>query len=186
MTPTRKEPQFVIDTMRDGDAGKPLQEDAYTRTATWLANAADDPRSALSQWETQGLAPLACGRIFSAVRIPARLVWAAAGTQNLNGVNAFISWWFYTGAAFMDLHTLSCYALVRHTVPWRWSDRELPGVEHLGSDNHLQVPAPRLTESKGRAYWCRPMESPGELCYMDEVAELVRTGLAVRGEGKNR
>lgn len=183
MSPTAKHPQ--LDTMTNSDTGRTTQEQAITFATTWLANAADDRQTALSQWQTQGLTPLACGRVFSAVRIPAHLVWAAVGTQNLKDADTHISWWFYTCAVFMGLHRLHYYALVGPTVPWRWSNQELPGVEYLGRGNYLSVPAPWLTEPKGRAYWCR-LESPGELCYTDEVVDLIRNGLAARSEAETR
>ncbi|WP_280889539.1 hypothetical protein [Streptomyces sp. LBL] len=40
------------------------------------------------------------------------------------------------------------------------------------------MPAIRHTEPRGRSYRFVPMDSPWDLTYMDEVADLVRRGLA--------
>ncbi|MFD5856075.1 hypothetical protein [Streptomyces chartreusis] len=120
------------------------------------------------------------------MRIPAHLVWAVAKADQLEKVDAFLRQWFDGGAVFMDLHAQMYYALVPGTAAWPWNDRDFPGVECLRSDNYLGVPSIRLTEPQGRAYWCHPMESPGDLCFVDEVEELVRVGRAARAEGVSR
>lgn len=149
---------------------RPERELAVTH---WLLGAADDRDEARAQWAEQGIALLACGSLFSAVRIPAGLVWAAAKTEELKEVDAFLGQWFDGGAVFMDLHSLQYYALVPASAGWRWKDRDFPGVACLGLDNFLGVPAIQLTEPEGRAYWCRPMDSAGDLCYLDEAEKLV-------------
>lgn len=150
----------------------------------WLLGAAEDQDLARSQWDDQGgTALLACGGILATVRIPAHMVWAVANTDELEKVDAFLRQWFDGGAVFMDLHAQMYYALVPGSAAWRWNDRDFPGVECLRSDNYLGVPAIRLTKPKGRAYWCRPMESPGDLCFVDEVEELVCHGRAAQAEG---
>ncbi|PAZ16592.1 hypothetical protein CLM62_06480 [Streptomyces sp. SA15] len=152
----------------------------------WLLGAADDRDHARAQWVEQEIALLACGSIFAAVRIPAGLVWAAAKTQELKEVDAFLRRWFDGGAVFMDLHALLYCALVPGSTGWRWNDREFPGVGCVGRDKFLGVPAVHLTEPAARAYWCLPMDSPGDLCYLDEVEELIRTGQAARSQGVTR
>lgn len=152
--------------------------------AHWLLSAADDREWARSQWEDAGgVALLACGGIFSAVRIPAHLVWAAARTQHLKEVDAALSRWFDGGAVFMDLHSNLYYVLVPASTEWRWTQREYRGVECLGRDAFLGVPAVRLTEPVGRSYWCVPMDSPGDLCYVDEVEQLLKESRAARDGG---
>ncbi|MFF6784978.1 hypothetical protein [Streptomyces sp. NPDC012510] len=153
---------------------------------TWLLGAADDRDIARHQWDEQGIALLCCGGILSAVRIPARIVWATATTDELGKVDAFLARWFDGGAVFMDLHAQLYYALVPGTAEWRLKERDFPGVSYLGRDNFLGVPASRLTTPKGRGYWCLPMQSPGDLCYLDEVESLVITGRAALGEGGGR
>ncbi|WP_155056618.1 hypothetical protein [Streptomyces blattellae] len=162
-----------------------LRERQFAATS-WLLGAADDRDLARRQWDDQGIALLCCGGILAAVRIPARLVWAIAKTEQLEKVDAFLGEWFDGGAMFMDVHSHMYYALVPGTPKWPLNDRDFPGVDCLGRDNFLGVPASRLTRPKGRAYWCLPMQSPGDLCYVDEVEKLVRIGRAVLAEGGGR
>ncbi|MEV0976548.1 hypothetical protein [Streptomyces sp. NPDC049915] len=149
---------------------------------SWLLGAVKDRRAAREEWAAHDVALLHCGGIFSAVRIPSNLVWAAAGTEKLAAVDAFLRRWFTDGAMFMDLHAHHYYALVPASTARQWNARELPGVECLGHDHYLGVPAVRCTEPRGRAYWCLSMDSPGCLCYVDEVEQLLRRAQEARGE----
>ena len=162
---------------------RPERELAVTH---WLLGATDDRDQARAQWREQGIALLACGSIFSAVRIPAGLVWAAARTEDLKKVDAFLRQWFDGGAVFIDLRSLQYYALVPASAEWRWKDRDFPGVACLGRDNFLGVPAIQLTEPRRRAYWCLPMDSAGDLCYPDEVARLILAGRTAGSEEGSR
>ncbi|MGW1626578.1 hypothetical protein [Streptomyces sp. NPDC002172] len=181
--PDDPEPFEEVDGALEATSLTTLGERQLAATS-WLLQAAEDPDRARCQWdEAGGIALLACGGILSAVRIPAHLVWAAAKTNRLGEVDAFLRTWFDGGAVCMDIHSQTYYALVPGTAAWRWNDREFPGVECLRRNNYLGVPAIRLTEPKGRAYWCLPMESSGDLCYVDEVEDLVRIGRVARSEG---
>ena len=146
----------------------------------WLLGATEDRATARGQWAALDVALLSLGGILSAVRAPARMVWSAAGTDELRAVDAHLRKWFDGGAVFMDLHATQYYFLVPGSTPWPWTDRQFPGVERLGRDHFLGVPAPRLTKPRGRSYWCVPMDSPGDLCYPDEVVELLKVGRAAR------
>ncbi|WP_328349162.1 hypothetical protein OG800_48855 [Streptomyces sp. NBC_00445] len=153
----------------------------------WLLTAAEDRARARAEWKEQGIALLTCGAALSAVRIPAHLVWGAARTEELEKVDDFLRRFFDGGAMFMDIHAHLYYALVPGTSEWRWTNREVPGVERLrGRSYYLGVPHIALTEPKGRSYWSLPMDTAGDLCYLDEVESLVITGLAARGEGVGR
>lgn len=78
----------------------------------WLLSAADDPATARGQWKDQDVALLACGGVLSAVRVPAHLVWAAVGTENLSEVDEALRKRLDGGAVFMDLHASMYYFLV--------------------------------------------------------------------------
>lgn len=151
--------------------------------AHWLLSAAEDQSTARDQWQdASGVALLAGGGIISAVRAPAQLVWAAAGTEELTAVDNHLRRWLDGGAVFMDRYSALYYFLVPGSTTWKWSDRELPGVECLGRDWYLGVPAMYFTEPHERSYWCVPMDSPGNLCYPDEVEALLRAGLRMTRE----
>lgn len=155
--------------------------------ASWLLSATDDRATAQNQWEDAGgVALLSCGGIFTAVRAPAHLVWAAVGTEDLDRVDDHLRKWFDGGAVFMDLHSHLYYFLVPASTEWKTTGRELPGVDILGVDHFLGVPAIGRTTAKGPSYWCVPMDGPGDLCYPDEVEELLRRGKAARAEGGSR
>ncbi|MER6090025.1 hypothetical protein [Streptomyces bluensis] len=184
--PVDGEPHEADADMLEATGLTTLSERQFAATS-WLLGATEDPGVARRQWdEPGGIALLACGGILAAVRIPAHLVWAAAKTDELEKVDAFLGQWFDGGAVIMDLHSHLYYALVPGTAAWRWNDRHFPGVECLRRDSYLGVPSTRLTEPRGRAYWCLPMQSPGDLCYVDEVEALVRAGRAARAEGDGR
>jgi len=143
----------------------------------WLLAAARDREEAREQWrQPDGIALLPCGQRFSAVRIPARVVWAALKTDVLRDVDERMNKWFDGGAVLMDLHSHMYYALVPSEAEWTWTDRECPGVGLLGGNSLLGIPAVQRTEPRGRAYWCMPMETPGDLCHLDEVEQLVTEG----------
>ncbi|MCF3960591.1 hypothetical protein [Streptomyces fuscigenes] len=148
----------------------------------WLLQAAEDRALAREQWRegNGGVALLACGGILSAIRAPAALVHAALEAETPRDVDAALRRWFDGGAVFMDLHSRAYYFLVPGSTAWRRTERELPGVECCGQDHYLGVPAIRLTEARGRSYWCLPPSGPGELCVLDEVEQLLMRGQAAR------
>lgn len=173
----------AVKGVREGQVAKAAER--QLSVSHWLLGAASDPATARTQWAEQGVALLACGGIFSAVRIPARLVWAAADSCQLGAVDAFLGRRLDGGAVLMDVHAHLYYFLVPRSVAGRREERDCRGVEVLGRNAYLGIPATRLTEPRGRSYWCVPMEAPGDLCYTDEVGELIRAGrasLAARDE----
>lgn len=163
--------------------GVPEHRQRRLTTGQWLLTAAEDRDAARGQWQEPGVALLACGGVFGAVRAPAHLVWAAAGTDDLVRVDAHLQRWFDGGAVFMDLCSVQYYFLAPASTVRRAMGREYPGVEYLGHGCYLGVPAPCLTQPRGRSYWCVPMDGPGELCYPDEVEQLLRKGRASHTEG---
>lgn len=182
--------------------------------AHWLLNAAEDVSAARNQWRDYGVALLACGSFFSALRAPAFLVWAAiapeklreagdprsnvttpvylpgtaashlpdmaASSEELREVDERLRVCLDGGAAFMDLGSLLYYFLLPPPVVWVGSEREFPGVAGLGRNHFLGVPEVRLTEPRGRSYWCVPMDTPGGLCPPSEVAALLQRGRTAR------
>jgi hypothetical protein len=132
--------------------------------AHWLLSAARDRDAARREWLLQGAALLACGGIFAAVRLPGDLVRAAAQTADEAEVNGFLRRALDGGPVIHGRYSDQYYALVPGSTAWRRPPRAFPGLECLGRDCFLGVPAVDRTEPKGRAYWAVPMDSPGELC----------------------
>lgn len=166
----------VVKGVREGQVVRAAER--QLSVSHWLLGAAADPAAARAQWVEQGVALLACGGIFSAVRIPARLVWAAADSCELGAVDAFLGRWLDGGAVLMDVHAHLYYFLVPRSAAGRREEWDCRGLEVLGRNAYLGIPATHLTEPRGRSYWCVPMEAPGDLCCTDEVGELIRAGRA--------
>ncbi|MEU8834324.1 hypothetical protein [Streptomyces sp900116325] len=158
----------------------------------WLLAAAPDMKEARKEWAVGGIALLRCGGIFSAIRVPAEVVHAAAGTEELHQVNAYLSAELMGGPVFVDVASRRYYVLVPASAAHQdvWKSRVVPEAECLGSGCFLGVPTPSATApSEARSYWCVPMDSPGELCVPQAVTQLVMTGryqqaAAERGAGE--
>lgn len=186
-TGTRRTPGPVVtntnelDTTAVEGAAVVTMRERHLAVSHWLLQAAEDVHAARAMWEdaTSGIALLRCGGLIGAVRIPGRLVWAALGTRELEEVDARLVSWFYGGAVFMDLHSALYYALVPGSTYRRWEGAEFQDVACLGADSYVGVPAPHLTEPRGRAYWCVSPDGPGELCDVAEVWQLLHRGRAV-------
>ncbi|MFD5554303.1 hypothetical protein ACFWIA_10735 [Streptomyces sp. NPDC127068] len=143
--------------------------------AGWLLGAAEDASHALGEWASQDIALLGCGLIFSAVRVPGELVHAAARTDDEQEIAAFLQRSLDGGPVIRDRYARQYYVLVPVGAELRKTAR--PGrLEHLGRDCYLGVPKVECTTSDGRAYWCVPMTSPGRLCSMTRLRELINDG----------
>ncbi|MFF7579153.1 hypothetical protein ACFZBE_29885 [Streptomyces sp. NPDC008061] len=145
----------------------------------WLLAAAPDIKEARKEWAVDGIALLRCGGIFSAIRVPAEVVHAAAGTEELHQVNAYLSAALMGGPVFVDVASRRYYILVPASAGRQdvWKSRLVPEAECLGSGCFLGVPKPDATApSEARSYWCVPMDSPGELCVPQAVSQVVMTG----------
>ncbi|MGW4821976.1 hypothetical protein ACWEP4_24060 [Streptomyces sp. NPDC004227] len=146
----------------------------------WLLAAAKDRDVARADWKTQGVALLALGGIFAAVRMPGDLVRAAARADDEEGVDAFLRRALEGGPVCRARYSDWYYALVPGSTEWRRppSSQAFPGLDCLGRDCYLGVPAVDRTEPVGFAYWCSPMGSPGELCDPRLVWAMVQLGQA--------
>lgn len=140
----------------------------------WLLSAVRDREAARADWAETGVALIPCGTLFSAVRLPADLVHAAAGTAETGAVDGYLQ--ALQGPVFVNRHADLYYALTPASTARRWAG---PGIEALGKGAFLGVPHPGLTRPEpGRPYWPVPMDSPGELCPPDAVARLIAAGRA--------
>lgn len=144
----------------------------------WLLSAAEDMQRARNEWADSGIALLRCGTLFTAVRLAAGLVHAAAGTEDLRAVDAYLAEALLGGPAFVDTRWWRYYALVPASTARlpQWQ-HQAPDAECLGRHSFLGVPdLTRTDPDDGSSYWCVPMDGPGLLGDPDTVAQLLKAG----------
>ncbi|MFF2213680.1 hypothetical protein [Streptomyces antibioticus] len=159
----------------------------------WLLSTLPDQRGrevARKQWRELGAAMLPLGGLFSAVRIPARLVHAVAGTVVPADVDEFLEHALDGGPVICVLHGgRRYYALVPGSMPRTWHDAaeewRAVEVDCLGRDALLGVPPVTRVDHDPvtwASYWSVPMAAAGELCAPLSVARLVAAGVHRLGE----
>lgn len=141
----------------------------------WLMSAASSIEQARAEWETYGVALLRCGTVFTAVRVPAAYVHAAARTEERGEVAVFLAKILDEGPVFFDRRGRQYYVLTPASTAAGWSHGD---AECFGRDTYLGIPACRRIEPdpSGDAYWVVPMDSPSVLCARQEVEALVVAG----------
>ncbi|MFM9563233.1 MULTISPECIES: hypothetical protein [Streptomyces] len=158
----------------------------------WLLATHAAPDRARMEWQQANVALLPLGTLLSAVRIPAPMVVAVAGSEDPEALDAFLDQALDGGPVICDPGGRRYYALVPGTMPERWRNaaeewRTL-GVDCLGRDTYLGVPtvwAVGFDPQTMASYWSVPMPSAGELCEPLAVARLIAAGqsrLAERAE----
>ncbi|MFJ4787547.1 hypothetical protein [Streptomyces sp. NPDC088794] len=144
--------------------------------AEWLLFAAPDTSQALQDWRLTGTTVLPCGDSFSAVRIPAAVVQAAANRREPAAIAERLVDALLGGPVVVSTDGTSYFALTPSAGPVR----QLPaGIEYLGQSALLMVPRPDLTDPRlhGHAsYWAVPMLEPGNLCQLDAALQLAAVG----------
>lgn len=158
-------PSVIVHSRREREAA----------AASWLLLASPDARKSRIEWEREGVTLLRCGALLSAVRIPAPIVYAAAGTEDPHELTAILGD-VLDGPVFYDRGGQHFYALTPHSTSRFW---RVPETECLGSDYFLGVPATNLTEAdpRYRAWWVVPMDGPALFCLPAAVACFVQRGL---------
>jgi hypothetical protein len=134
------------------------------------------------EWQQHDVALLPLGTLFSAVRIPGRLVVALTGSTEAPKLDQFMREALASGPVICDPHFHRYYALVPASTPRRWH-HSLTGwraldVDCLGHGSYLGVPKADAVEwtLPRAAYWSVPMDSPAELCSPVKVAQLIAAG----------
>ncbi|GGZ98948.1 hypothetical protein ACFOOM_30210 [Streptomyces echinoruber] len=152
-----------------------LRSDGDLSVAHWLLRAADSRDTACDEWARQGVALLRCGGLFTTIRIPAPIVFAAAGTEDREGVSAYLTRALHGGPVFADQTAAWFYCLVPTSTCHRWSK---PQTDCFGRNTYVGVPHPDcdVHHPTARSYWSVPMDRPGDLCRPDAVAQLVDFG----------
>ncbi|MGY5009881.1 hypothetical protein ACWCY6_17630 [Streptomyces sp. 900105755] len=152
---------------------------------TWLLLSADSRDRALEEWRTGGIALLRCGMQFTAVRMEAGLIHAAAGSDAPETVKEFLAEVLHDGPVFADQHNRRYYALVPPSAADRpeWS-KQRRGAECLARDSFLGIPRFDLSNPEDAfSYWVVPMDGPGDLCPALAVSQLVAYGHSRSADG---
>ncbi|MBX9395266.1 hypothetical protein K4749_17095 [Streptomyces sp. TRM72054] len=149
----------------------------------WLLSTLSEPGRARAQWQEYGAALLPLGTLFSAVRIPARLVVALTASTETSELDDFLNQALDGGPVICDPHHSRYYALVSASMPATWrqavDDWRTMDVDCLGRDSYLGVPPVSAVEhnpATHNPYWSVPMPSPGVLCAPLTVARLIAAG----------
>lgn len=168
--------------------------DRQLATAQWLLSTLDEEgRSrARTEWAEHRLALLALGTLFSAVRIPGRLVHALADPTEPADADSFLNDALDGGPVICDPNAIRYYALVPGSMPEKWrgaaDDWRPLGVEVLGRGTVMGVPRMDVVEFDPRthsSYWSVSMSSAAMLCEPRDVARLIAAAsrqLAVEAE----
>lgn len=138
--------------------------------SSWLACSHDLPLTAQTEWMDHSVAVLPLGSRFDAVRLPAEIVHAAAGSDDWHVVSGFLAE-ALDGPVIHDPYTWY-YALVPPQTTETWRS---PLSRCVGRGSWLGVPRTDRSTPAG-PYWAVPMAHAGELCSPATVAELIGLG----------
>ena len=143
----------------------------------WLLGATESRDRSRMEWQEHGVTVLKTGVVFSAIRMSARLVHAAAGTSDIDAVDSYLMRGLVGGPVIHDPDRCRYYALVPTDDGRLWEvTRDL---EPLGRGAYVGVPRPGLTAAEARPgspYWSVSVEAAGVLCVPSVVAALVEIG----------
>lgn len=164
--------------------------DRRLATAHWLLSTLPDHarERARNDWSDHKVALLPLGGLFSAVRIPARMILAVTGGRSPSGeVDAILDEVLEGGPVICDPGSWY-YALVPASMPRTWrqaaSEWHPLDVGCLGRESYLGVPRLDVTQydPATRTYWSVPMPSAATLCAPLAVARLIAAGVHQLGE----
>ncbi|MGW1982958.1 hypothetical protein ACWCPJ_10905 [Streptomyces collinus] len=151
----------------------------------WLLSALPESsrRRAIKDWERYKLAVLPLGTLFSAVRLPGRLVLALSGGTTLSGeADQFLSEALDGGPVICDPRGSRYYALVPAGMPRNWhqaaEEWRAQEVDCLGRCAYVGVPRVDVEQPDAAAasYWSVPMAPAAKLCAPLTVARLIAAG----------
>ncbi|MEN3585198.1 hypothetical protein AAH978_13710 [Streptomyces sp. ZYX-F-203] len=157
--------------------------DRRLATEHWLLSAHPSPGRAQQEWQQTGMVVLPLGGLFSAVRIPGRLVQAVATSTCPDDIDATLEEVLGGGPVICDLRGPRYYVLVPASVPINWKQAadnwRLADVTCLGRGTHLGVPRLDVVrpEPGATSYWSVPMPSAAELTSTLAVARLIVAGV---------
>lgn len=161
--------------------------DRRLATEHWLLSTLDGHGRdrARMEWQSGGITLLPLGGLFSAVRLPQRLVLAVAGERSGPSayIDAFLREALAGGPVICDPSGRRYYALVPAAMPTTWhkavDDWRTADVDCLGRGTYLGVPSLDLDLLNSRtwaSYWSVPLASAAQLCAPLAVARLIAAG----------
>lgn len=170
-------PGTAVPSSPDSEATNATEDLAV---ADWLLTATESRARSRMEWQEVGVTMLQTGRAFSAVRMSARLIRAAACTSEAAEVDDYLARALLGGPVICDPHRHWYYALVPAGESRRWEATR--DVELFGVGSYVGVPRPGLAGARSggrRPYWSVPMGSASDsaLCVPAVVAALVDLGL---------
>ncbi|MFC9431085.1 hypothetical protein [Streptomyces sp. NPDC056987] len=140
-----------------------------TPVERWLAKTIQDPESAFRDWEDGRPAVLALGVQFDAVKLPQRLVHAAAGAPERSAVATVLA---QLGGPVIWSPPGWYLALVPAGAAETWDS---PHAAALGHGAYLPVPRLDRTGPEG-IHWTLPIDGARTLCSPAAAAELLHLG----------
>ncbi|MFI1253760.1 hypothetical protein ACH4U6_08160 [Streptomyces netropsis] len=146
------------------------------QAARWLVSSADPSSEAHAEWARGRPALLRVGRRFDAIRLRANVVHAYAGQDDGEAppradVERALAGAGITTAVIADPARHWYYALVPPGTAAGWTVR---GIECLGPNHFLGVPAPHRVDPPGSYWLLAAPDSNSTLCDPGAVHELIR------------
>lgn len=144
--------------------------------AEWLARAHPVPAQAWAEWENQDVALLPLGGLFTAFRLPGRIVHAALCRDAPDEVSRALQQWL-RGPVIHDHRSTGAtyYALTNWGAGVIHQLDQDPDVPCLGLGTYLGVPRVDRQEPPG-TYWVVPPRYDGDLCRPAAVRSLITAG----------
>ncbi|MDX2681121.1 hypothetical protein [Streptomyces soliscabiei] len=166
--------------------------DRQLASGHWLLSTLPGPARdrARQEWHKKREALVPTGTLFSAVKLPSRLLLAAASEPQAASLRApspqldeFLREALVGTPVICDPRSLHYYALVPASLPGMWHRAAAAwpyvGVHLLGRGGHVGVPRPDATELDPKtysSYWAVPMVAMGLLGDAPAVARLIAAG----------
>ncbi|GGS81491.1 MULTISPECIES: hypothetical protein [Streptomyces] len=187
-----KNPEQRLPALRSVEAGPGVlvhpTVDQQVSAEEWLISAHPVPRQARAELREHGVVLLPLGGLFSAVRIPGRIVQALAASTDPADIDTVLTEVLADGPVICAVGGPRYYALVPPSMPQTWRDaaEDWRGddVACLGRESYLGMPALAAVDypqTGATVYWSVPPR-PGILCEPLAVARLVAAGVHLLGD----
>lgn len=149
------------------------------QAARWLASQENDPAATRRQWWENQPALIHLGLHFEAIRLPAAILHRIAGANSRDRIESTLRDRGIDSAVIADSPRRWYYALVPPGTAAQWRVR---GIEALGADSLLGVPAPHYSEGPGTYWLLAPPDNDSMLCDPDAVRKLISSDRQAEGD----